>query len=787
MNSIDLLDSFNSNIRFDIRGTNILRILPKINDNLNEEWITDKIRFCYDGLRIQRLTYPLININFNFIKLNWNNILLILKINFIKLLKNIINNKYKFLFLKNFLGDLLDLESLILIKIFSNKFNFDYYSLFLNNDFIHNFQFNINFNHLTLITNCLFININLRLALPNLNIKFRNLYNKKDINFYYIGFYSNFLYYIQNLGINLLIILNIIEGLHWICNKLYLNKKTTFFIYNSNINCLNFKLLNDKYNFINFENILLKSSDYNINIINFKTYKLNNYQYNNYIFYNFNYNEQQFLYNKTNLNIYQGFIGDLNTLNSNIILPSSSFIEKNTSYFNFMGLYQKVTLILSKIAESKDDWNIIKILSFFLGFKINIKFIDFMKIYYYNYFLFYNNLFKIKNNYNKKLIFFNNIFFSYQNNYYNDSFSKISKNLILQKNTLNLNFNFKRNYINEKDYVIDLKPGNYYQSYMNPTSESHYQSYMNPTSESHYQSYMNPTSESHYQSYMNPTSEDYYQNYLNIKLEENYTINDAINFDNIELNKQDINNIKNLQNNQFNFEMIKKKIPLEWFYKLNFLNIFIFDFEKYNQFIDSIWNSNINISDYVFKWYPDNIKNWGYPLHGSRAHPWVKPEVTQMWDDYKKLHGKTARVPDEIQKQVMWCDPEKFGNFKVLNALEDEFINVFHEGSENVRRARKYLRAWTFKDRPTRIPIDKVYYVGPSEALQVKVIYYIHDKSKNLIKNMIHGEVESSKTFFKKYEAFLGIEFDDEKEFNKGVSYDMSISWVPVEKESELF
>jgi len=41
---------------------------------------------------------------------------------------------------------------------------------------------------------------------------------------------------------------------------------------------------------------------------------------------------------------------------------------------------------------------------------------------------------------------------------------------------------------------------------------------------------------------------------------------------------------------------------------------------------------------------------------------------------------------------------------------------------------------------------------------------------------MIHGEVESSKTFFKKYEAFLGIEFDDEKEFNKGVSYDMSIS-----------
>jgi NADH-quinone oxidoreductase subunit G len=37
LNSLDILDSFHSNIRFDIRGSNILRVLPKINDNLNEE------------------------------------------------------------------------------------------------------------------------------------------------------------------------------------------------------------------------------------------------------------------------------------------------------------------------------------------------------------------------------------------------------------------------------------------------------------------------------------------------------------------------------------------------------------------------------------------------------------------------------------------------------------------------------------------------------------------------------------------------------------------------------
>ena len=120
----------------------------------------------------------------------------------------------------------------------------------------------------------------------------------------------------------------------------------------------------------------------------------------------------------------------------------------------------------------------------------------------------------------------------------------------------------------------------------------------------------------------------------------------------------------------------------------------------------------------------------------------------------------------------MWCDPEKFGNFHVANALENEFINVYHEGSECVRKARKYLRAWTHKHRPQHIPEHVVFYIGPTEGLYPKVIYFIHDKSKNLIKNMIHGDVRNAKEFFKTYECLLDIEFNDEIEFNKGVSYD---------------
>lgn len=57
--SIDLNDSIGSNIRIDTRGSDILRILPRTNDSLNEVWITDKVRFSYDGLSSQRLNTPL--------------------------------------------------------------------------------------------------------------------------------------------------------------------------------------------------------------------------------------------------------------------------------------------------------------------------------------------------------------------------------------------------------------------------------------------------------------------------------------------------------------------------------------------------------------------------------------------------------------------------------------------------------------------------------------------------------------------------------------------------------
>ena len=53
--SIDVFDAVGSNIRMDSKGDKILRVLPRINENINDEWISDKTRFAYDGLNFQRI------------------------------------------------------------------------------------------------------------------------------------------------------------------------------------------------------------------------------------------------------------------------------------------------------------------------------------------------------------------------------------------------------------------------------------------------------------------------------------------------------------------------------------------------------------------------------------------------------------------------------------------------------------------------------------------------------------------------------------------------------------
>jgi NADH-quinone oxidoreductase subunit G len=70
--SIDVLDALGCNIRIDTRGAQVMRVLPRMNDDVNEEWISDKTRHAIDGLRYQRLDRPYVRKAGKLVEATWD-------------------------------------------------------------------------------------------------------------------------------------------------------------------------------------------------------------------------------------------------------------------------------------------------------------------------------------------------------------------------------------------------------------------------------------------------------------------------------------------------------------------------------------------------------------------------------------------------------------------------------------------------------------------------------------------------------------------------------------------
>lgn len=112
--SIDILDALGSNIRVDARGLEVMRIVPRLNDDVNEEWINDKSRFACDGLKTQRLTLPLVRRNGKFEPADWEQALTEIAQAWEK--KAPKGNEFKVI-----AGELADVESMVAMKELANK------------------------------------------------------------------------------------------------------------------------------------------------------------------------------------------------------------------------------------------------------------------------------------------------------------------------------------------------------------------------------------------------------------------------------------------------------------------------------------------------------------------------------------------------------------------------------------------------------------------------------------------------------------------------------------------
>lgn len=379
-NTIDLNDIMHVNVRIDIRDTKILRILPRLNSKLNENWISDITRFSYDGFFVNRLTSPVVKNNNKFIVCSWLNILF----NF----KKIQYNKINFVF-----GNFLDAETTAIVKQVCNKHG-NSSTLILNqrqklNDFRLNYFFDRKiFDNLKSFDSIFLFNTNLRLENPLLNLRLKKLVDKNLIKVFSFGSSFGYNFFVYNQSNTIKNFLYFIEGKS-LLNNFFMKSNKNLFVFNwsffnnlkNNFNFLFFKksnlsFLKDKISFtvLNNDSSSLVSYDFNsLNSINsfddisYKDFSQNSLKKDilyllNVENFNFFLKNLSFLDNKHV--IFQNMYNATESLKNKIdfFLPSTHFVEKNSTYVNFFGLIQKVKFILFPFKNVRSDSKIIYIL-----------------------------------------------------------------------------------------------------------------------------------------------------------------------------------------------------------------------------------------------------------------------------------------------------------------------------------------------------------------------------------------------------------------------------------------
>ena len=198
----------------------ILRILPKTNDDLNEDWISDKTRYFFDALK-QNRNY---NLNFNTkvkIKADWVN-----SIDYFNFLINNVEIK-KIIAL---MDSILDIKDIFFFKQLLNEFginNLQYSSKVynINMDLPYFFEFNSMIKNIDCADAILLIGVNPKIEAAVLNARIRKNYVKKNLIIAKIGSKINLNYPTLNLGISSSILQKIAEGKHTFCQTLRNTKK----------------------------------------------------------------------------------------------------------------------------------------------------------------------------------------------------------------------------------------------------------------------------------------------------------------------------------------------------------------------------------------------------------------------------------------------------------------------------------------------------------------------------------------------------------------------------------
>jgi NADH-quinone oxidoreductase subunit G len=372
--SIDVMDAIGSNIRVDTYGWEVKRILPRINEDINEEWISDKTRHACDGLSNQRLDTPYIKYNGKFEKASWSEVFNIIKSKF----KNADQEK-----ICGLTGDLINMETLYIFKEFFNKTlgsqnieSRDNHT-YLNPEKRENYLFNSSINGIEEADFIFLLGTNPRFEATILNARIRKSYLQNKTKIISLNELGDLTFPYQSLDGNSETVKKIIEGKHEVSDLIKQAKKPMVIMGQSAL-----KSKSSKYIFESIKQFLVEnkklSVDWNaLNIIseNASTvgafdlgiYKTTNGD--NEVLKDLEAHKFEIVYllgldtinfeKKNEFIIYQGSHGDKGAEIADIILPGAAYTEQNGYFTNLEGKLQKAYKASYPPELAKEDWVII--------------------------------------------------------------------------------------------------------------------------------------------------------------------------------------------------------------------------------------------------------------------------------------------------------------------------------------------------------------------------------------------------------------------------------------------
>ncbi|XP_057293927.1 NADH-ubiquinone oxidoreductase 75 kDa subunit, mitochondrial-like [Hydractinia symbiolongicarpus] len=380
--SVDVLDAVGSNIVVGTRGGEVMRILPRVNEDINEEWISDKTRFAYDGLKRQRLTSPYVRGEDGNLKAcGWEDAL-------VEVASRMHSNSGADMAVVA--GDLVDAETLIAVKDLFNKFNCD--NLFTEEGFPNsgagtdlrsNYLFNTTIAGIEDADALLLVGTCPRYEAPLVNSRIRKAWMHNELNVAMVGTKTDLTYDYDHLGDNVGVLQEIAEGKHPYSKVLQDAKKPVIIVGSKPLNtadgnavhalCANISNKLKSQGNVDSEwrvlNILHKVASqvaaldigYKPGVENLGSPKLL------FLLGADSGNISRSNLPKDCLVVYQGHHGDNGANMADVIFPGSAYTEKTATYVNMEGRAQETKRALTPPGLSRDDWKIIRALSEIAG------------------------------------------------------------------------------------------------------------------------------------------------------------------------------------------------------------------------------------------------------------------------------------------------------------------------------------------------------------------------------------------------------------------------------------